>query len=59
MSDAWKVGSDGSKKARIDESCILVALILQDDIEAQVFEHLDELDFLARTAGATTICREW
>jgi GTPase len=54
MSDAWKVGSDGSKKARIDESCILVALILQDDIEAQVFEHLDELDFLARTAGATT-----
>ena len=36
------------------EKAILVGLILPEDSEETVNEHLDELDFLARTAGAVT-----
>lgn len=55
MSDAWKVGKDGSKSLVQHEYCILVGVIGQLDTEEQVREHLDELDFLATTAGATTM----
>ncbi len=54
MSDAWKVGSDGSQLTEQHESCILVAVISQQDNETVIREHLDELQFLAETAGAIT-----
>ncbi|MEZ4910944.1 MAG: GTPase HflX [Saprospiraceae bacterium] len=55
MSDAWKVGK--TEKTGINktvEYCVLVAVITEKDSEAQVLEHLDELEFLATTAGALT-----
>jgi GTP-binding protein HflX len=55
MSDAWKVGKDGSKSLVQHEYCILVGVIGQMDSDEQVKEHLDELEFLATTAGATTL----
>ncbi|MBC7885656.1 MAG: GTPase HflX [Saprospiraceae bacterium] len=55
MSDAWKVGKVNKKGILKDqEYCILVGVISQDQNETQVLEYLDELDFLATTAGAIT-----
>jgi len=55
MSDAWKVGKEDKKGILKDqEYCILVGVITKDENEAQVMEYLDELDFLANTAGAIT-----
>lgn len=39
------------------ERAILIGLILRNDTEEKVEEYLDELEFLAKTAGATTIER--
>lgn len=39
------------------ETAILVGLITQEQDEAKTEEYLDELEFLADTAGAITICR--
>ncbi|MGB4838641.1 MAG: GTPase HflX [Saprospiraceae bacterium] len=55
MSDAWKVGKEAKKGlARTQEYCILVGVISKDELDVQVMEHLDELEFLATTAGAVT-----
>jgi GTP-binding protein HflX len=54
MSDAWKVGKDGSKIVVQHEYCILVGIIGQNDTDEKINEQLDELKFLALTAGATT-----
>lgn len=55
MSDAWKVGKEEKRGlARTQEYCILIAVITKTDDEAVVLEHLDELEFLATTAGAIT-----
>ncbi|WP_462219502.1 GTPase HflX [Ferruginibacter sp.] len=40
-----------------EENCILVGLIYKEQTEIQVNEYLDELTFLAETAGAQTIKR--
>ncbi len=40
-----------------EENCILVGLVYKEQTEPQVNEYLDELTFLAETAGATTIKR--
>ena len=40
-----------------EENCILVGLIYKEQTEIQVNEYLDELTFLAETAGAQTIRR--
>ena len=58
MSDNWQVGKERKKgvKKKI-ETAILVALILKNQSEELVTEHLDELEFLAMTAGATTVKR--
>ena len=40
-----------------EENCILVGLVYKEQTETQVNEYLDELTFLAETAGATTIKR--
>jgi GTP-binding protein HflX len=49
------------KKNRIeaDEKAILVGLVQQGQTESQTYEYLDELAFLAETAGAKTIKRFW
>jgi len=38
----------------VEESCVLVGIITQSLSEEQANEYLDELEFLAETAGATT-----
>jgi len=40
-----------------EEKAVLVGMVLKDQTETQVQEYLDELAFLAETAGATTIKR--
>ncbi len=55
MSDAWKVGKEGKKGiAKSTEYCVLVGVITKDMEEKQVMEYLEELEFLATTAGAET-----
>lgn len=55
MSDLWKVGKEEKKGIyKSQEYCILVGVISQTQNEAQVLEYLDELEFLATTAGAIT-----
>jgi len=55
MSDAWKVGKEDKKGILKDqEYCILIGVITKDESETQVMEYLDELEFLATTAGAIT-----
>jgi GTP-binding protein HflX len=44
-------------KIKTEERCILVAVIQQEHTEEQVQEYLDELAFLAETAGAITVKR--
>ena len=44
-----------TQKIKIEERCILVAVIQQEHTEEQVQEYLDELAFLAETAGAITV----
>lgn len=55
----FQVGSDNRGKGivRDIEQAILVALILPSQNEEQTTEYLDELEFLALTAGAQTIKR--
>jgi GTP-binding protein HflX len=51
----WKVGKEGKKGiAKTTEYCILVGVITKDLVESQVMEYLEELEFLATTAGAVT-----
>ena len=45
------------KSSVAEEVAILVGLIQKDQTEQQVNEYLDELEFLASTAGAKTIKR--
>ncbi len=45
------------QKIRSDERAILVGVVQKDQTQEQVDEYLDELAFLAETAGATTIKR--
>ena len=40
-----------------EERCILIGAITRLQPEEKVQEYLDEMDFLARTAGATTVAR--
>lgn len=48
---------DKAKKIQTNEKAVLVALVQKDQTEAQVIEYLDELAFLAETAGAITVKR--
>lgn len=55
MSEGWKVGKEEKKGIlKTQEYCILVGVITKDEDETRVMEYLDELDFLAKTAGAIT-----
>lgn len=58
INSSWNV--DPKKKnnpAVREEKAVLVGIILPDQSEALVEEHLDELEFLALTAGAKTVRR--
>ena len=53
MSDNWKIGKERVKGLkRKTEYAILVGVITKQYTEEQAKEHLDELEFLAKTAGA-------
>ncbi|MFZ1703689.1 MAG: GTPase HflX [Saprospiraceae bacterium] len=55
MSENWKVGKEEKKGLRREvEFCILVGVIDEKHTEQQVMEYLEELRFLAETAGAET-----
>ncbi len=47
------------KSIQQDVQCILVGLVQKHQTETQTHEYLDELAFLAETAGAITIKRFW
>jgi GTP-binding protein HflX len=55
MSDNWNIGKKKKKGiAKEEEETVLVGLITHDQQREVVDEHLDELEFLAMTAGAKT-----
>lgn len=56
MGDNWQVGKARKKGVNKKvEKAVLVALILKNQTEELVNEHLAELEFLALTAGAKTV----
>lgn len=48
---------DKSKRIEKEEKAILVGMVQKDQTDQQVQEYLDELSFLAETAGAVTVKR--
>lgn len=55
MSDNWQVGKQRTKGIRKDtEYAVLVAVADKSQTKEQVQEYIDELEFLAETAGAVT-----
>ena len=55
MSDQWKVGKKKTKGLKKQtEKAVLTGLVTGRQSEEQVKEYLDELEFLAATAGAQT-----
>jgi GTP-binding protein HflX len=54
MANEWTLTKDKSSLAPEPEECIIVGLVTRNQKEEQVQEYLDELEFLALTAGATT-----
>lgn len=50
---------DKSNKIEQEEKAVLVGLVHQGQTESQTYEYLDELAFLAETAGAKTLKRFW
>jgi GTPase len=58
MAKEWNVGKQKSVSlAPKDEFCVLIGVVTKDHTEEQVKEYMDELEFLAHTAGAKTVRR--
>ena len=58
MSDNWKIGKEKNKGLRKEtERAILVGVVSREQSLELVNEYLDELEFLALTAGAKTMKR--
>ncbi|HMN89800.1 MAG TPA: GTPase HflX [Saprospiraceae bacterium] len=58
MKNDWKVRTEPQKGLKItEEYTVLVGLVQKDQTEAQINEYLDELEFLALTAGARSVKR--
>lgn len=58
MSEHRNVGSENKKGIKVQqEYCVLVGLVTKNQTEQQINEYLDELEFLAKTAGAITLKR--
>jgi GTP-binding protein HflX len=55
----WNVGTSSQQKGLAEEieQVILVGLVTRDQTEEMITEYLDELQFLALTAGAKTVKR--
>ncbi len=55
MAKGWNIGENKLFSNSLQqENAVLVGLVIKDQTEAQVQEQLDELEFLALTAGAYT-----
>lgn len=50
---------DQNNKISQEEKALLIGLVQKDQTESQTYEYLDELSFLAETAGAKTLKRFW
>ena len=50
---------DKNSKIQENEKAVLVGLVQKEQTESQTYEYLDELAFLAETAGAKAIKRFW
>jgi len=58
MSDNWDISKQKNSGLRKEiERAVVIGLILPDSSEEQMSEYLDELEFLAMTAGAKTVKR--
>ena len=58
MSNEWNVGTSDKKGLKQQtEYTVLVGLVTRTETEEQVQEYLDELEFLALTAGAVSVRR--
>ncbi|MEO0787271.1 MAG: GTPase HflX [Bacteroidota bacterium] len=57
MAQEWNVGKQKVGQKQGEEHAVMVGAVLGKQREEQVEEHLDELEFLALTAGAKTIKR--
>ena len=57
MLDKRKIGKKSAHRTGNEERAILVGLVHKDQTEEQLQEYLDELAFLAETAGAKTVKR--
>lgn len=57
MANEWNVGKKQSGLRKETEYAVTVGLIKRGQTEEQVAEYLDELEFLALTAGAVTVKR--
>jgi GTP-binding protein HflX len=58
MANDWNVGTGKKSGLKQEtENAILVGVIRDGDTEEQVKEYLDELEFLAETAGAKTVLK--
>ena len=59
MEQGWNIGTAGQKKglAQKIEPVILVGIVQRNQTEDMIHEYLDELEFLALTAGAKSVKR--
>lgn len=57
MAQEWNVGQKSSNGVVKEEYAALVGVVTRDQTETAVQEYLDELEFLALTAGAKTVKR--
>ncbi|MCI5080831.1 MAG: GTPase HflX [Saprospiraceae bacterium] len=57
MGNEWNLGQKDSGLVRETEYAILIGLVTKNETEEQIVEYLDELEFLALTAGAKTLKR--
>ena len=58
MGNNWELKKDNKKGLRKGvERAVIIGLVRRDQTEDQVVEYLDELEFLAMTAGANTVRR--
>ncbi|MEL6274862.1 MAG: GTPase HflX, partial [Bacteroidota bacterium] len=54
MAQEWNVGQKASGLKQETEYAVIVGVVMPNNTDAQVQEYLDELEFLALTAGAVT-----
>lgn len=57
MTHDWNLGDNNIGVSTTGETAVAVGLIYGDQTESKLNEYLDELEFLAMTAGATTVRR--